>query len=88
MFNRKEYGLQLTEDITLMLLKNDKGKESHSQIEPCNFSILSNETYHRKMLFTPIHKIEERGQREHVDQTITSLFGVSRLQIAKSAGKV
>jgi len=31
------------------------------------------------MLFTPIHKIEERGQREQVDQTITSLFGVSRI---------
>jgi hypothetical protein len=30
------------------------------------------------MLFTPIHKIEELEQREHVDQTISALFGVSR----------
>ena len=60
MFNRKEYNLRLTEDVTLTFLKTGKGKDLNSQIEPCNFSILSNETYHRKMLFTPIHRIEER----------------------------
>ena len=79
MFNRKEYGLELTEDVTLMLLLKSNGNDFHSQIEPCNFNIMSNENYHRKMLFTPIHKIEESEQREHVDQTITSLFGVKRL---------
>ena len=30
MFNRKEYGLRLTEDITLTLLKSGKGKDLNS----------------------------------------------------------
>ena len=83
MFNRKEYGLELTEDVTLMLLLKGKFKDFHSQIEPCNFNILSNQNYHKKLLFTPIYELKEREQREHVDQTITSLFGVSRLALEK-----
>ena len=66
------------------MLRKYKGEEFHSQIEPANFNILSNENYHRKMLFTPIHKIKEEGQREHLDQTITSLFGVSKDTLSSS----